>query len=87
MNDKRYGLGRRSTGRCWFGVLEKDSDLGLVVTEMNNNNRNKRIKLDDLQANYRDKFVSSEDEGGGDGSIVWSMKSMGVGVLHDICKC
>lgn len=49
---------------------EMDSDLGLVVTMMLNNNRNKRIKLDDLKANYRDKFVSSEDEGGGDGSIV-----------------
>lgn len=64
-----------------------DSDLGLVVTEMNNNNRSKRIKPDDLKANYRDKFVSSGDEGGGDGSIVWSVKSMGAGVLHDICKC
>ena len=40
-----------------------DSDLGLVVTEMNNNNRSKRIKPDDLKANYRDKFVSSGDEG------------------------
>ena len=56
-----------------------DSDLGLVVTEMNNNNRNKRIKPDDLKANYRDKFVSSGDEEGGDGSIVWSVKSMGRG--------
>ena len=51
----------------------------LDVTEMNNNNRNKRIKLDDLKANYRDKFVSSGDERGGDSSIVWSVKSMGVG--------
>ena len=64
-----------------------DSDLGLVVTEMNNDNRNKRIKPDDLKANYRDKFVSSGDEEGGDGSIVWSVKSMEAGVLHDICKC
>lgn len=49
------------------------------MTEMNNSNTHKTIKRDGLEANSRDKVVSTGDEGGGDGSIAQSMKSTGTG--------
>lgn len=64
------------TEPCGFGVPDMANNLsqGLLV---NNNNGHTKIKLDSLEAHYRDKVVNTGDEGGGDGSIAPSMKNLG----------